>query len=87
LRATYGDLLTLRDIGIVLRYPSLNAVRKARLAGQLPFVTQLPHRRGWFATPEAVAQFFETLNRHSTSAEKDISTRTKASGTDDPKEE
>jgi len=64
LRERFGELLTLKDLAVVLRYPSVAAVRKARLRGQLPIkLVQLPPRRGWFATPETVAEFLDGLDR------------------------
>lgn len=57
LRERFGDLLTLSDLAIVLRYPSVGAIRKARSRGQLPIhLVQMPPRRGWFATAGAVAE-------------------------------
>jgi hypothetical protein len=56
LRERYGDLLTLSDLAAVLRYPSLGALKKARSRGLLPLtLVQMPPRREWFATTEAVA--------------------------------
>jgi hypothetical protein len=56
LRERYGDLLGLDDLAGLLRYPSVGAVRAARLRGRLPVeVTKLPHRRGWYTTPRALA--------------------------------
>lgn len=57
LRQRFGDLLTLSDLAIVLRYPSVGAIRKARSLGQLPIaLLRMPPRRGWFATASAVAE-------------------------------
>lgn len=62
LRERYGDWLTLADLAPLLRYPSVGAIRQARLRGQLPVpVFRIPYRRGWFATPRTVAQFLEGL--------------------------
>jgi hypothetical protein len=66
LRKRYGELLTLRDLAVVLRYPSLAAIRKARSRGRLPLkLVQLPPRRGWFATPKAVAELLDALDHNS----------------------
>ena len=66
LRQTYGELLTLQDLASVLRYPSLGAIRQARARGKLPLkLVQLPPRRGWFATPKAVAELLDALDRAS----------------------
>ncbi|MBQ4853612.1 hypothetical protein IMW82_02830 [Rhodanobacter sp. B2A1Ga4] len=62
LRKRFGDVLTLSDLAAVLRYPSVGAVRKARERGQLPVaLVQMPPRRGWFATTEAVAELLCAL--------------------------
>lgn len=62
LRAQYGEWLTLADLAPLLRYPTVGAIRKARLRGQLPIpVFQIAHRRGWFAKPRDVAEFLETI--------------------------
>ncbi len=57
LRARYGELLTPEDLAEVLHYPSGEAVLKARSRGVLPVpLGRFPHRRGWYATPRAVAR-------------------------------
>lgn len=62
LRTRYGSLLTLSDLAVVLRYPSVAAVRKARLRGHLPVrVSRMPPRRGWFTTPSAVAELLARI--------------------------
>ncbi len=59
----YGQLLTLTDLTEVLRYPSVQALRKARIRGRLPLeLVQFPNRRGWFATARAVAELLERLD-------------------------
>lgn len=59
----YGQLLTLSDLTDVLRYPSIQALRKARIRGRLPLeLIQFPNRRGWFATARAVAALLERLD-------------------------
>lgn len=62
LRERYGDLLGLDDLVGPLRYPSVAAVRAARLRGQLPVaVVKLPPRRGWYTTPRALAAVLARL--------------------------
>ena len=69
LRERFGDVLTLADLAIILRYPSVGAIRKARSRGQLPLrLVQMPPRRGWFATAEAVADLLCALDRERGSA-------------------
>ena len=64
LRRKFGELLTLEDLAPLLRYASVGAVRKARMRGKLPIpVKSIPHRRGWFTTPRAVAEFLEGLEQ------------------------
>ena len=44
----YGQLMTLTDLADVLRYPSVQALRKARIRGQLPLeLIRFPNRHGW----------------------------------------
>jgi hypothetical protein len=63
LRARYGALLTLEDVGQVLRYPSSYAVRKARVRGSLPLpMVRIPQRRNWFVTARRVAEFLARLD-------------------------
>lgn len=69
LREKYGEFLTLEDLAPLLRYPSVGAVRKARMRGQLPIpVIRLQHRRGWFATPRAVAEFLDQCDERGSPA-------------------
>ena len=70
LRERFGDVLTLADLAVILRYPSVGAIRKARSRGQLPLaLARMRPRRGWFATAEAVADLLCSLDgeRHSAS--------------------
>lgn len=63
LQSRFGALLTLTDLVIVLRYPSLRSVQMARARGQLPFpTTYLAARRQWFATAHNVAEFLARLD-------------------------
>ena len=62
LRERYGDFLTVTDLVELLRYPSVGAINKARARGQLPLIlVQMPPRRGWFTTPEVVAELLFEL--------------------------
>jgi hypothetical protein len=64
LREDFGALLTQADLARLLRYPTVQAVRKARARGNLAIpMFQLPMRRGWFATARAVAEFLATLEQ------------------------
>lgn len=62
LRARFGELLSLRDVAELLRYPSLRAIQQARRRGTLgiPFV-RIVGRRGWFATVRGVASYLDAL--------------------------
>jgi hypothetical protein len=72
LRERFGDLLTMSDLAAIFRYSSVGAIHKARSRGQLPVpVVQMPPRRGWFATAEAVAEVLCALDRERQPAEKD----------------
>ena len=69
LRARYGFLLTMSELAVVLRYPSVGAILKARLRDRLPVpVFQMPHRKQWFATSESVAAFLCSQESESESA-------------------
>lgn len=60
----YGQLLTLKDLTDVLRYPSTQALRKAHARGSLPIdLVRFPHRRGCFATARAVAALLEAIDK------------------------
>lgn len=62
LKERYGAILTLAELGEVLRFPSHQAASKARRQGRLPFRTfRVPHRRGWFATAADVATYLTSL--------------------------
>ena len=68
LRERYGELIGLSDLAELFHFPTVEAVRKARLRGRLPIsVAQLPNRRGWFASPRSVAEMLAT-----TKSEKEI---------------
>lgn len=59
----YGEALTLAEIAIVLRYPSVQAAQKARARGRLPVpVTQMAARRQWFASARKVAEVLARLD-------------------------
>ena len=63
LKARYGELLSLADLADALRYPSVQAIQKARLRGALRLpMFQIPGRRGWLATARAVAVYLENLD-------------------------
>lgn len=52
----YGELLTLKELAEVLRYPSIGAVRIAAHRGRLPVrLYQFSKKRGKFAKAEEVA--------------------------------
>lgn len=62
----YGLLLSLKDVAETLRYPSLQAARKAILRGKFPIpLVRMPPRRGWFATASVVAAFLDSLEQPS----------------------
>ena len=63
-RTRYGELLTLHEIAEVLRYPSIQALRKAYERGTLPLeLRRFPNRRGYFATARAVAMAVDSLEQ------------------------
>jgi hypothetical protein len=62
LRDRFGELIGLDELADLLHFPSVGAIRKARLRGRLPVaVAQLPRRRGWYTTPRAVAEMLVRL--------------------------
>lgn len=63
---TYGPLLTMADVSKVLRYPSVQAVQKARLRGSLPIkMVRIPPRRGWFVSSRCLAEFLASVELQS----------------------
>ena len=72
LRERYGELIGLSDLAELFHFPTVEAVRKARLRGRLPIsVAQLPNRRGWFASPRSVAEVLANFEL-TTKSEKEI---------------
>ena len=68
--ARYGDVLTLTDLADVLRYPSLQAVQKARIRGTLPVpMSRMAQRRQWFVTARMVAEVLTRLEEQGRSEE------------------
>lgn len=62
----YGPLLTMADVSRVLRYPSVQAVQKARLRGSLPIkMFRMPPRRGWFVSSHSLAEFLVAVDLQS----------------------
>jgi hypothetical protein len=62
LQRRYGEILTLAELGEVLRFPSHQATCKARRQGRIPLrMFQVPHRRGWFATAADVATYMSSF--------------------------
>ncbi len=60
--AQYGRALTLAEIAVVLRYPSVQAAQKALARGRLPVpVSRMPVRRQWFASARRVAEVLARL--------------------------
>ena len=58
----YGQLLTLEEVAQVLRYPSIQAARKAHSRGQLPIrMFRMGPRRGLFASAGALADYLSRL--------------------------
>jgi len=67
LTAKYGQLLTLEELAVVLRYPSIHAIRKARARGVLPVaLLRLPARKALVATAASVAALLATLGHQQT---------------------
>ena len=59
----YGQLLSLADVAHALRYPSVEAARKAMLPGTFPVeMKKLPPRRGLFVTPKQLATYLDSLD-------------------------
>lgn len=63
LRQRFGDVLTLEEAALVLRYPTADAARKARRRGKFPIpAIQLVGRRGWHVSARALATYLATLH-------------------------
>lgn len=76
IRAQYGEVLTLSDIAEILRYPSVQALRKAHSRGRLPIkLLQFPNRKGYFATAKMVAEVLDSLEREPSRNEGDAMKR------------
>lgn len=59
----YGELMSLEDLVKALRYPSVQAARKAILRGSFPLeMIRLPPRRGLYVTVNKVAVYLATLS-------------------------
>lgn len=62
LRMRYGELLTLEDIAEVFKYPSIDAVRKAKSRGTLPVkLYRFPNKNGFYARVSDVAVSIECM--------------------------
>jgi hypothetical protein len=62
--ARYGELLSLREVASVLKYPSNEALRQAHRRGALGFpLTKIPHRRGWFASARDIANVLNSIDQ------------------------
>lgn len=62
LQKRYGEILSLAELGEVLRFPSHQATCKARRQGRIPIrMFHVPHRRGWFATAAEVATYMSSF--------------------------
>lgn len=62
----FGPLMSLEDVVQVLKYPSMQAARKAIMRGSFPLeMIRLPSRRGLFVTARQVALYIDTLDRES----------------------
>lgn len=63
LRQRFGDVLTLEEAALVLRYPTADAARKARRRGKFPIpVIHLAGRRGWHVSARALATYLANLH-------------------------
>jgi hypothetical protein len=64
LRQRYGELLTLAELAQLLKYPSVGALHKARFRNKLPLqLVQMPPRKRWYATVDAVAELLCCLEQ------------------------
>ena len=63
IRRRFGELLDLKDLTKLLRYPSVEAARQAYARRQFPIqLIKLPNRRGLFATCSSLARYLEELD-------------------------
>ncbi|GAB2190520.1 hypothetical protein MAH1_21280 [Sessilibacter sp. MAH1] len=62
LRQKYGEIMTLEEVSSILRYPSVDAAKKAHYRGKLPVkLAKFPKRQGWFASTADVARCIDFL--------------------------
>ena len=60
IRATYGEVLTIKDIATILKYPSTNAVLKALSRKTLPLKAfKFQGKRGWHVTAHEMANYID----------------------------
>ena len=63
IRRRFGEILDLKELAALLRYPSVTAARQAHARGQFPIpLIKLPNRRGLFATCSGVARYLDELD-------------------------
>ena len=61
--ALYGELLSVRELADVFKYPSASAVRRANAKGCFPIkLGSFPDRKGLFATATSVAAALSKLD-------------------------
>lgn len=59
-----GAVLDTATTARLMGYRSVEALRQARLQKRLPIeMFRIPHRRGWFASADAVARWLATVEQ------------------------
>ena len=60
IRCVYGEILTVKDIAEILKYPSANAVLKALSRKSLKLnVFKFQGKRGWHVTAHEIANYID----------------------------
>ena len=62
LHEKYGELMSLREVGVALKFPTADSVRKALSRGTLGLnAIKIPNRRGLFVKTNDVIKFLQNI--------------------------
>jgi len=64
IRKEYGEIICLKELAYLFRYPSIDAARKSIQRKTFPVpVFKFPNRSVWYATAEDVAKCLDDVRR------------------------